>query len=183
MRRSACPVAGDEPLAVRANARPTLQIVLNLMLNAEQAIGYAPGWRIDLRVCRETPMAPRWSYRITAAAMPRMPIARLPLQMQGETRRDWAWGCWPHAGWPNVKVAPSSSGHPRAPSRRFGLPALYAPRQRLSDSIEVNGALVRARPSVQRAWADRDAEAIDECRPTEVEQSCRTALVAAGLLE
>lgn len=44
---------GDEPMIVRANARPTLQIVLNLMLNAEQALGSRRDGRIRLSLSRD----------------------------------------------------------------------------------------------------------------------------------
>ena len=50
-------VLGDTPIVVRANARPTLQLVLNLLLNAEQALCARRDGRITLRLTAEAGIA------------------------------------------------------------------------------------------------------------------------------
>jgi signal transduction histidine kinase len=44
---------GDAPVVARVNARPAIQVVLNLLLNAEQAIRGRQAGRIDIRLVRE----------------------------------------------------------------------------------------------------------------------------------
>jgi len=52
-----CVEVGDEPVVVCANARPTLQVVLNLMLNAEQALCERRDGRLELRLTRDAQSA------------------------------------------------------------------------------------------------------------------------------